>query len=129
MGVMNADSNVRNLKIGMTQEQVIDIMGSHYEVVGANEEAIVWGYRSAYDGIYKLRFVNSKLTEWNKVWLKQYEYENNNNNTAAVKKDNSATKFHLQAHRNAMLSAATSDTEKAAINIHMDAVERSALGE
>lgn len=124
---MSADGNARALQIGMTQGQVVDIMGNHYEVVGANEESVVWGYKSADDGIYKLCFVKGKLTEWNKVWLRKYEYENNN--TTAVKKDNSATKFHLQAHRNAMLSAASTDAERDAINAHMDAVERGALEE
>lgn len=71
----NADKNIRNISLGMTQQQIISIMGDEYEILEAKDNIIVWGYKSLDDGIYKLRFTDGKLMEWNKVWLNKYEYE------------------------------------------------------
>ena len=129
-GMMNADGNIRKVKIGMTQEEVIAHMGSHYEVIEANQEFVIWGYKAADDGIYKLRFVSDTLVGWNKIWLNKYEYDKDN--TAAINRlnpDDSAKRIHLKAHRDAMLSSAKSDAERASINAHMDAVEKGTLGD
>ncbi len=72
----NADKNIRNISLGMSQQQIISIMGDEYEVVEAKDNITVWGYKSFDEGIYKLRFINGKLSEWNKVWLNKYEFEN-----------------------------------------------------
>lgn len=131
MEMLNADGNIRRVKIGMTEDQIESLMGKHYEVVGATGESTVWAYRTSNSAMYKFRFVNGRLAEWNKVWPRRYE--NNSDDTAFMKKDkkndNTSTKFHLQAHRNAMLSTATSDSQRHHINAHMDAVEKSMLDE
>lgn len=72
----NADKNIRNISIGMSQQQIVSIMGDQYEVVEAKDNVIVWGYKAFDEGIYKLRFVDGKLLGWNKVWLNKYEFEN-----------------------------------------------------
>lgn len=72
----NADKNIRDISLGMSQQQIVSIMGDQYEVVEAKDNIIVWGYKSFDDGIYKLRFTDGKLSEWSKVWLNKYEFEN-----------------------------------------------------
>lgn len=44
---MNADRNIKKVETGMTQELVAVLMGSHYEIIGANEESLIWGYKAA----------------------------------------------------------------------------------
>lgn len=127
MGMLNADGNIRNVSLGMSQQQVASVMGNHYEVLEARNNAIVWGYKAADNGIYRLRFVDGRLSDWNKMWLNRYEQDSRI--TFNRESDNSSTRQHLNVHRNAMLSTATSDTQKAAINAHMDAHERAVLGE
>lgn len=126
--MMNADNNIKKIGLGMTKEQVIAIMGENYEVIGSKESEILLGYKSYDYGIYKLRFINNKLTEWTKDWLPQY-YNKDSSYHSTKAKDNSSTKAHLDAHRNAMLSTATSDTQRDAINFHMDAHSKAVLGE
>lgn len=126
--MMNADNNIKKINLGMTKEQVITIMGEHYEIIGSKEGELLLGYK-AYDyGIYKLLFINNKLKEWTKDWLPQY-YNKDSSYNSTKTKDNSSTKAHLDAHRNAMLSTATSDSQRDAINIHMDAHSKAVLGE
>ncbi len=126
--MMNADNNIKKINLGMTKEQVITIMGEHYEIIGSKEGELLLGYK-AYDyGIYKLLFINNKLKEWTKDWLPQY-YNKDTAYNSSKAKNNSSTKAHLDAHRNAMLSTATSDSQRDAINIHMDAHSKAVLGE
>lgn len=126
--MMNADNNIKKISLGMTKEQVIAIMGEHYEIIGSKEGELLLGYK-AYDyGIYKLLFINNKLKEWTKDWLPQY-YNKDESYNSTKTKDNSSMKSHLDAHRNAMLSTATSDTQRDAINNHMDAHSKAVLGE
>lgn len=126
--MMNADNNIKKISLGMTKEQVIAIMGEHYEIIGSKEGELLLGYK-AYDyGIYKLLFINNKLKEWTKDWLPQY-YNKDESYNSTKTKDNSNMKSHLDAHRNAMLSTATSDTQRDAINNHMDAHSKAVLGE
>lgn len=35
--MMNADNNIKKISLGMTKEQVITIMGEHYEIIGSKE--------------------------------------------------------------------------------------------
>ncbi len=126
--MMNADNNIKKISLGMTKEQVITIMGEHYEIIGSKEDELLLGYK-AYDyGIYKLRFVNNKLMEWAKDWLPQY-YKKDSSYNSTKTKDNSSMRAHLDAHRKAMLSTATSDIQRDAINIHMDAHSKAVSGE
>ncbi|MFV0539307.1 MAG: hypothetical protein ACK5M3_18350 [Dysgonomonas sp.] len=126
--MMNADNNIKKISLGMTKEQVIAIMGEYYEIIGSKEGELLLGYK-AYDyGIYKLRFINNKLTEWTKDWLPQY-YNKESSYNSTETKDNSGMKAHLDAHRSSMLSTATSDTQRDAINSHMDAHSKAVLGE
>lgn len=126
ISLWHADSNMRKISIGMTKEQVISVMGKHYESVAATHQTEVIGYKSSEYEIYILQFENNKLIEWHKEWL-QRDRIAPTETSLHKQKDNSGTKFHLDAHRNAMLSTASSDSQKAHINIHMDAVEKSML--
>lgn len=126
--MMNADNNIKKISLGMTKEQVITIMGEHYEIIGSKEGELLLGYK-AYDyGIYKLLFINNKLKEWTKDWLPQY-YNKDESSNSTKTKDNSSMKAHLDAHRSAMLSSTTSDTQRDAINNHMDTHSKAVLGE
>ncbi|MCC8188698.1 MAG: hypothetical protein LIP08_14685 [Bacteroides sp.] len=70
--MMNADKNIRKLSIGMTEKEVIGVMGKEYEVISANSRNTVWGYKSYDDSIYMLYFEKGRLVEWEKEWLKVY---------------------------------------------------------
>lgn len=72
--MINADSNMRKVQIGMSKEQVIEIVGKHYEVIAATEYLEVIGYKSSVDEIYLLRFENNLLVEWHKEWLRQERF-------------------------------------------------------
>ena len=71
--IHNTDKNIKGLNIGMTQDQIISVMGKDYNVLEATNEFVVWGYKSLDDGIYRLTFVDGRLTEWKKIWLNKYE--------------------------------------------------------
>lgn len=70
--MMNADKNIRKLNIGMTEKEVIGVMGKEYEVTSANSTHTVWVCRSYDESIYKLYFEKGRLVEWEKEWLKVY---------------------------------------------------------
>lgn len=70
--MLSSDNNIKKIELGMTKDQVISIMGDSYEIIRSKEGLVVLGYESRGDGIYKLRFVNGILTEWNKEWLHRY---------------------------------------------------------
>lgn len=125
----SADHNMRNVEVNMTKQEVISIMGDKYEVVGGADNLEVIGYKTADEGIYKLYFEDGILREWNKEWLNYYRSGNCNTPVRTTTKDNSAMRFHLKAHRNAMLSTSSSDFQKQAINHHMDAHEKMVLGD
>lgn len=80
--MMNADNNMKKINLGMTKEQVIAIMGEHYEVIGSKEGEFLLGYKSYDYGIYKLRFVNGRLTDWIKDWLPEYRDKDTSQNTS-----------------------------------------------
>jgi len=124
----HADSNMRKVSIGMTKKQVLSVMGEHYEPLAATKDKKSIGYRVAANEIYILNFENDILVEWHKEWLLE-RLTPSGDISLKDKKDNSATKFHLDAHRNAMLSGAGSESEKDHINIHMDAMERTMIGD
>ena len=126
--MMNTHNSIKEISLGMTQEQVISIMGEHYEIISSKENIVVLGYKSYDNGIYKLYFVDGKLSEWVKEWLPEY-YHPKDSSFNNKHENNSSMKEHLNAHRNAMLTTATSDTQRDAINIHMDAHAKATLGE
>lgn len=73
IALMNADKNMRNLKIGMTKQDVIKIMGSNYKSAGA--ERSVDGStleKISYDNLsneeYQLELHNDTLVRWNKIF-------------------------------------------------------------
>lgn len=72
--MINADSNMRKVKIGMSKEQVIEIVGKHYEVIAAAKGRETIGYRPSVDEIYMLEFEGNKLIEWHKEWLRQERF-------------------------------------------------------
>lgn len=74
LNVMNTDSNMKKLKIGMTKEEVVSIVGNHYEIIGANKHTEMIGYQYATNEIYILKFENNKLVEWHKEWLRQERF-------------------------------------------------------
>ena len=125
--ILNADSNIKRLEIGMPQEKAVSIMGDTYEIVGKTNNSIVLGYQAS-DGIYKLYFEENKLIEWNKEFVSRSSYSQVNRTNSSVQKDNTALKHHMDAHRNAMLSGAKTDAEKTAINAHMDAHTAGTIG-
>jgi len=131
--MMSADHNMRYVEINMTKEQVISIMGDKYEMVGSTEDLLILGYKTADDGIYKLYFENGLLKEWYKEWLPAARQRDRDcgqvHSSVPIQKDNTALKMHLDAHRNAMLSTASTDSDKQHINLHMDAHEKAMLGQ
>ncbi|MCC8173107.1 MAG: hypothetical protein LIO65_01560, partial [Odoribacter sp.] len=125
--MLNADSNIKKVELEMNKQEVIDIMGKNYEVLGAektpNGELIEKiGYKPNQLERYVLIFKNGKLTIWNKEQI-YTPYTNE------YYKDNTAMKAHLDAHRKAMLSTASTEAQKQHINFHMDAHEKAILGE
>lgn len=75
----NANQNMRNINLGMSKNQVIDIMGKYYIVSSAskdNQENIkeILAYKSDVNEEYKLVFINDKLTEWNRVFTNCREH-------------------------------------------------------
>jgi len=70
--IYDTNKHIKEINLGMSKQDVITIMGENYEVLYAKNGTVVLGYRS-YDyyvhGVYKLVFVDGKLTEWEKEWL------------------------------------------------------------
>lgn len=64
------DKNIRKLELGMTEEEVIQVMGKSYEIIARTEDSFTLGYKSASDEYYRLKFAYDQLVEWDKVWLK-----------------------------------------------------------
>lgn len=129
---MQTDTNIKRIDRNMTKEEVISIMGNYYQRLGLSKESEKIGYVNSHNTMYVLTFVEGRLVEWNSILL-----NNLNSNTSSIgssvsaigNNDNSSMKTHLEAHRNAMLSGATSDSQKQAINDHMNAHEKGVLGE
>lgn len=86
----------------MTKQEVILILGEHYEIVSSQAKMVTLGYKSYDYGIYKLLFIDDKLVEWNKEWLPQ-RYQDTSSYYPDNKTDPDATIFHLGAHRKAVL--------------------------
>ncbi len=75
--MMRTDEQMKKVSLGMTKEQVIEVMGIYYEALEAREGEFVMGYKVYDYGIYKLYFTNGKLTKWRKEWLPRYYHDSN----------------------------------------------------
>ncbi|NDW10034.1 hypothetical protein [Dysgonomonas sp. 520] len=79
--MMNADSNMRKVKLDMTKQEVVAIMGETYLSVSSEKTPEgfkeVLGYRTAVqtDGIYMLSFIDNKLAEWHIEWPERPIYQ------------------------------------------------------
>lgn len=69
MSMVNADNKIKKVKVGMTQEEVIQIMGNSYQIIGSKQGQAILGYEAIGDSIYKLVFIDGILIEWTKEWL------------------------------------------------------------
>jgi len=67
--MLYADANMRKVAIGMTEKEVISVMGNKYELISGNKQETVWAYQTVNEARYMLYFVNGRLAEWEKEWL------------------------------------------------------------
>ncbi|GGB94820.1 hypothetical protein [Dyadobacter sediminis] len=71
------NENMRLVKIGMTKEEVIHLLGNKYMITSSSNDAYgnpveVLGYKSDADEEYKLKFVSNQLKEWNREHVNKY---------------------------------------------------------
>lgn len=71
-----ASYNARKVEIGMTEREVIRIMGRDYDVVAAraNTRTLVWGYnndRNTRSSEYRMVFVDGKLHSFRNEQVKR----------------------------------------------------------
>lgn len=71
------NENIRQVKIGMTKAEVIQLLGNKYMITSSSNDAYgnpveVLGYKSDADEEYKLKFLSNKLTEWNREHVNKY---------------------------------------------------------
>ncbi|TDE13656.1 hypothetical protein [Dyadobacter psychrotolerans] len=71
------NENIKKVEIGMTKEQVIQILGNKYMITASSKSnqghaVEVLGYKSDTDEEYKLTFISNKLTEWNREHVNKY---------------------------------------------------------
>lgn len=75
--VWNAHRKIKNVEIGMTKDQVIQIMGEKYMITSSSKDEQgnrieVLGYKSDTYEEYKLKFINDKLIEWEREHTTPY---------------------------------------------------------
>lgn len=63
---MSVDRRVRKVEIGMTEKEVIRIMGRSYEIVGASGNMRIINYPAPPDYEYRFRFVGGRLESFAK---------------------------------------------------------------
>lgn len=72
--IMKADSNIKKVKLDMSKEQVVKIMGNSYLSINAAKTSEGYtetlGYNTAQvnGGIYMFYFLDDKLVEWRMEW-------------------------------------------------------------
>ncbi len=70
---LTAGDRIKNVVIGMSEQEVIGIMGKYYDVVGANADTktLAWGMLSDGKRVseYRLLFVDGKLHSYHKEHL------------------------------------------------------------
>jgi len=70
----SASKNIKKLELGMTKEEVINIMGNPYKPVSINEDNgdrnEVIGYPDSDDDwMYMIYFTNNRLKSWQREWV------------------------------------------------------------
>jgi len=75
--VWSTNKNIKKVQLGMTKDEVIQILGEKYMITSASEDnqgnhIEVLGYKSDSDEEYKLKFVNNKLIEWDRERIPKY---------------------------------------------------------
>jgi outer membrane protein assembly factor BamE (lipoprotein component of BamABCDE complex) len=73
----STDANIKKIALGMSKEQVIQILGDDYMVASSSKDERgnrieVLAYKSAAYEEYKLKFVNAQLAEWNREYTNKY---------------------------------------------------------
>jgi len=68
--LINIDHKIRKIDIGMTKRKVVSILGDDYEITSSRDKTFVLGYKSSNNGIYKFIFIDGKLKEWNKDYIR-----------------------------------------------------------
>ena len=71
------NENIKKVEIGMTKEQVIQILGDRYMITASSKNnqghaVEVLGYKSDANEEYKLTFISNKLTEWSREHVNKY---------------------------------------------------------
>ena len=71
------NDRVKKLELGMEKDEVIRILGNRYMITSSSKDHLgnaieVLGYKSDVTEEYKFRFVNHKLTEWNREHVPRY---------------------------------------------------------
>lgn len=78
---LKADDNMQKVRIGMTKEEVVSIMGDTYKVMEAKQTADgyqeVIGYVDLQNGIYRLRLSNGKVAEWDYILPPAHRHSEN----------------------------------------------------
>lgn len=66
------NKKIKNLQIGMTKDEAIQIMGTDYSIESVSEEQDgileIWKYDSVYNFPYLLHFLDGKLVFFNKFY-------------------------------------------------------------
>ncbi|GAB3914597.1 hypothetical protein GCM10028803_60290 [Larkinella knui] len=73
----NANSAMKKVTIGMSKEQVIQLVGDDYMIASSSKDdkgnhLEVLAYKSDVDEEYKLKFINSRLMGWSREHINKY---------------------------------------------------------
>lgn len=68
METMQVDSNIKKIELGMSKQQVISIMGKHYQAVGAyalpEGSVEILAYSNHENAVYNIHVLNDKVIRW-----------------------------------------------------------------
>lgn len=76
-GIINIEDNMKKISVGMTKRKVISILGHDYEMISSKDKTITLGYKSSDGGSYRLVFMDDKLKEWRKDYLRNNRNDRN----------------------------------------------------
>ncbi len=73
----NTNANIKKVALGMSKEQVIQILGGDYLAASSSKDdrgnrVEVLAYKSDVYEEYRLKFVNAQLTEWSREFTNKY---------------------------------------------------------
>lgn len=78
---LKADNNMQKVRIGMTKEEVVSIMGNTYKMMEAKQTTDgykeVIGYVDLQEGIYRIRLSNGKVAEWDYILPPTHRHSDN----------------------------------------------------